>query len=139
MTPFGAKLDVLRRIAIDLEGDSDADRVHFGIQLDRILNGGESFEEGLGLPTGWFKEDQQDRRDTKIGEIAATDFPGRVGRDLARAIFKACRRYQDQCWPRDRDADRRPGGPDGRIFDLLKIDKLQSFANLRVILNKLAG
>jgi hypothetical protein len=98
-----------------------------------------TLDVALGLPATWRSDIRRGRRDAALIDLARRRFPGLEGREAARAVATAARRYEGSSWPRDRRANRRPDGLSGDLFDVLSHGDMPSEATLRRIFMTLSG
>jgi hypothetical protein len=113
------RVDAIRRFA---EGDADDERIGELILawLSRAVDDKGSLERALGLGVGWRGECQRAARDVALVRLWRTWFPGTFGREAARQVGVACRRYQSSRWTHDVRAKRRPDGLNGAVADVLR-------------------
>lgn len=90
-----------------------------------------TIDDALELPRRWRSEARRRQRDMALIELRARHFPALWGREAARAVGAAVRRYQTTSWPRDKCAGRRPDGLHGLSFDLLSVAELPGEEVLR--------
>jgi hypothetical protein len=95
---------------------------------------GVSLEQAIGMPPNWRSSRRKRGRDAAVLRIAAY-FPDLRGRPLAERVDLAIGRYRAAGWKRDERAHRRPDGPSGEIFDLLRLGTPPSFETIRKIID----
>jgi hypothetical protein len=129
LLPEGLDEGALKDVAADLRrasaalastGDAGLLRIADALSLWRESDA-TTLESALGLPPTWRSAMRRRARDRLYDSIAATCFPDLSGRPLANAIAGMIRDYETTAWPADRDAGRRPHGPNGLVFDLLML------------------
>jgi hypothetical protein len=91
------------------------------------------------LLPGWRSEARRRDRDAALLHLARQHFPSLEGREVARAVAAAARRYEGTSWSRDRRAQRRPDGLNGDLFDVLSFSSMPSVGTLRRIFKALSG
>jgi hypothetical protein len=102
-------------------GDPEALHAADALAVWTAGNDSVSLESALGVASTWRSATRRSARDEIYDLIAATCFPDLAGRPLARAVDSLISRYETTAWPADRDAGRRPHGPNGLVFDLLAL------------------
>jgi hypothetical protein len=98
-----------------------------------------TLDAALDLPPGWRTELRRHQRDAALLDLVRRRFAGMEGREAARAVATAARRYEGSAWPRDRRANRRPDGMNGDLFDILIQGDMPSEATLRRLFIGLSG
>jgi hypothetical protein len=127
----------LSRVITLLAASGDPDAIWVAEGLTSWRDDGQPIEAVLGLPPAWRSDDRRQRQNQGLTAVAAY-FPGLCGRELARRMTAAERRYRTS-WPRDRNAGHRPDGLNGAVFDVLSLGEFPSEEKLRKLFNGVIG
>jgi hypothetical protein len=92
-----------------------------------------TLDAALDLPPAWRCDVRRLARDAALLDLVRRRYPGLEGRETARAVAAAARRYEGSSWPRDRRANPRPDGLNGALFDILIRGDTPSEATLHPI------
>lgn len=120
---LGRLANIITRLA-----RGDGDDIWLAEALTSWRNGN-ALDAALGLSATWRSQYQRQRQKHALAALAGY-FPDACGRELARRITAAERRYR-AAWPRDKAAGRRPDGLNGAVYDVLVLGEFPSEEKLR--------